>query len=312
MQETVSIIIPTYRRADMLDSAIASVKLQSFQDWKVIVVDDNHPDQYRVETEAVMARYQQDPRVAYIQHESNKGACAARNTGWQSAKGEYIAFLDDDDLWDANKLKKQLAALNEHTDATFCYCDMYLTYQGLKKEFKCLSATNMYVTLLEQGYGVCTSALLIKRRALEDIGGFDNSLPSMQDYDLLLRLAKVSAGVHIKAPMLTYQLAEDGISCNPKTKVNGHKAIIDKYKAEFLALGLRKGLARQYESLGDFELRSEARLSGIKHYLASLSYSKLNSRVYVKLVFGSIFGKAPLEWYLARRQKRTSTLQSGN
>lgn len=306
MNKLVTVIIPTYKRAHALPKAIESVKNQSYKEWEIIIVDDNDPlsDERKLTTK-VMAEYNGNQQIKYICHSENQGACQARNTGLKEAKGDYIAFLDDDDLWIETKLDKQVSALNS-SGVDICYSDMYLEYQERKKYFTCLEQDNLYTSLLNQGFGICTSALLVSTVAIRGVGGFDNTLPSMQDYDLLLRLSKKYNAIRIAKPLITYQLADDGISCNPVNKANGHRAIINKYQREYERLGLAKGLARQYESLADFELRSGNRSIAIKQYLKALKVSPISMRVYAKLVFGSFFGKKPLEYYLFKRQQRSS------
>jgi len=306
MNKLVSVIIPTYQRAHALPKAIESVKNQSYKEWEIIIVDDNDPlsDERKLTTK-VMAEYNGNQQIKYICHSENQGACQARNTGLKEAKGDYIAFLDDDDLWIETKLDKQVSALNS-SGVDICYSDMYLEYQERKKYFTCLEQYNLYTSLLNQGFGICTSALLISTHAMRAINGFDNSLPSMQDYDLLLRLTKKYNAIRIAEPLITYQLADDGISCNPVNKANGHRAIINKYQQEYERLTLYKGLARQLESLADFELRSGNRILAIKHYIKALQVTPISMRVYIKLVLGSFFGKKPLEYYLFKRQQRSS------
>ncbi|MBB1384988.1 glycosyltransferase [Pseudoalteromonas sp. SG45-5] len=306
MNKLVTVIIPTFKRAEALSKAIESVKNQTYSCLEIIIIDDNDPSgEDRRLTADVMAGYANDERIHYLRHDKNSGACQARNTGLEAAKGEYVAFLDDDDLWIDTKLATQVAALSS-SDAKICYSDMFLEYQGWKRYFKCVSDDDFYLSLLKQGFGICTSVLLISTTAIRSINGFDSSLPSMQDYDLLLRLAKKYKAIHIAQPLITYQLADDGISCNPVSKANGHRAVIAKYEAEYISLGLKKGLARQYESLADFELRSGNRTTAITHYFKALKMSPLSMRVFAKLVLGSIFGKKPLEYYLLKRQQRSS------
>lgn len=307
MKQLVTVIIPTYKRAQALPKAIESVKNQTYACLEILVVDDNDPlSEDRRLTSEVMTQYASDTRIQYLCHDKNKGACQARNTGLDAAKGEFVAFLDDDDLWVDTKLDSQVSALIS-SNAEICYSDMYLEYQGWKKYFPCIKAQGLYEALLTQGYGICTSALVVSTAAMRKVNGFDSGLPSMQDYDLLLRLSKQFNAIHLAEPLITYQLADDGISCNPVSKANGHRAIITKYKTEYIRLGLNKGLARQYESLADFELRSNNRSKAISHYIAALKVSSFSARVLAKVIFGTIFGKKPLEYYLAKRQQRSST-----
>lgn len=305
MNKLITVVIPTYKRAHALPKAINSVKQQSYLNWEVVIVDDNSPNsEAREQTTAAIAQFH-DKRIRYICHDANKGACQARNTGLDAALGEYVAFLDDDDIWQPNKLELQVAAL-ESKNADICYSDMYLEYQGRKKYFACVNQDKLYISLLNQGFGICTSALLVSKIAIRDVGGFDNSLPSMQDYDLLLRLSKKYNAIRIAEPLITYQLADDGISCNPISKANGHRGIIAKYESEYTRLELSKGLSRQLESLADFELRSCKRLESLKCYVRAYKLSPFNIRIFIKMFSGAIFGKWPLELYLQKRQQRSS------
>jgi glycosyltransferase involved in cell wall biosynthesis len=311
MSSLVSIVIPTFKRAHAVRQAIISVKCQTWINWELIIVDDNDPEsQARKDTQLVMAEFLSDPKIIYIEQEGNFGACKARNTGLEQAKGKYVAFLDDDDFWLESKLEKQVLQL-EKTGADLCYSDMDLEYQGRKKYYKCLSSENLFIKLLTQGFGICTSALLITKESLLSINGFDDSLPSMQDYDLLLRIAERFECNYIPEALLTYQLADDGISCNPVNKANGHKAIIDKYKDKYIQLDLKSGLSRQYESLADFTLRCGHRATAIKYYFTAISYRLLNYRVVLKIVCGALFGKAPLETYLKTKQGLSSKKMQG-
>lgn len=96
----VSVIIPTYKRPQMLGRAIDSVLSQNYENLEVVVVDDNtDDDEFRLETIRFMAKYASDSRVKYIKHRINQNGSSARNSGILHAKGEYIAFLDDDDFF---------------------------------------------------------------------------------------------------------------------------------------------------------------------------------------------------------------------
>ncbi len=103
MNPTVSVIIPTYNRANLVSRAIKSVLNQTYQDFEIIVVDDCSEDN----TEEIVKSFN-DSRIRYIKHKKNKGGSAARNTGIKRARGKYIAFLDDDDEWLPSKLEKQI------------------------------------------------------------------------------------------------------------------------------------------------------------------------------------------------------------
>lgn len=190
---TVSVVLPTYRRPDLVERALGTVRDQTYGDWELLVIDDNGAgSEAQVATEAVVAKLAAiDPRVAYRAHPRNRGACAARNTGIEAARGRYVAFLDDDDAWRPEKLARQVACF-EAADPTTT-----LVYGGLEVveadgRRRAVpadgSAHQPRALLLTNGIGT-TSLVLCRREALLAVGGFDEELPAMQDYDLYLRLA---------------------------------------------------------------------------------------------------------------------------
>ena len=129
---TVSVIIPTYKRAAYLKEAVESVLAQTFEDWELIVVDDGSPDNTG---EIVETLRQRDHRIRYIR-QSNGGWCAAQNIGVSHAKGNYIALLDNDDLWLPEKLNVQVSFMESHPEIGFCYTRFQIyreTENGLEK-----------------------------------------------------------------------------------------------------------------------------------------------------------------------------------
>ena len=133
----ISIIIPTYNQRGFLVGAIDSVLSQSYQDIEVIIVDDNNPNtEARRKTECLMSAYSNNPRVKYLKHDVNKNGSAARNTGFQASKGEYIAFLDDDDFWAEDKLEKQVNYLCENPQYDGVYS--YTTVNGGQNPNRCV------------------------------------------------------------------------------------------------------------------------------------------------------------------------------
>lgn len=114
----VSVIVPCYNRANLIETAIASVQSQTFQDWELVVVDDGSSDNLR----EVLLRYADDPRIRLVCHTKNRGEPAARNTGIELALGRFIAFLDSDDEWLSEKLERQVAAVLAMPDPDKVFC----------------------------------------------------------------------------------------------------------------------------------------------------------------------------------------------
>lgn len=182
----ISVIIPSYKSRGGLQKSVDSVIAQSYKAFEVIVVDDNNPDTpERQSTEQLMQKYTVDSRVIYIKHEANKNGAAARNTGIRASKGEFIAFLDDDDSWKEDKLEKQLAFLDSHPefDAVYTYTQNSKGYTPWTIPYE----GNVIFPLLMNRSRMYTSTLLLTRKSVLAIGGFDDSFRRHQDYEFLIK-----------------------------------------------------------------------------------------------------------------------------
>lgn len=187
----VSVIIPTYNRADFLEAAAASVFKQTFTDFEVIIVDDGSRDNTGDVCERLCAI---DSRVRYI-HQENTGLPGARNTGIRAARGEFIALLDSDDLWVPTKLEKQLAVVERDPGIDIVYCD-YACIDASGKTWPPVYTPEYGQTLYDSllYYNVVrgsASAVLIRAECFNRVGLFDESLRSMEDWDMWLRLAQL-------------------------------------------------------------------------------------------------------------------------
>jgi glycosyltransferase involved in cell wall biosynthesis len=188
----VSVVLPTYRRPDLLERAMASVLAQTFGDWELLVIDDNGlGTEAQRATEAFLRRFAAEPRVVYVPHEVNLGACAARNNGIQAARGRYVAFLDDDDAWYPTKLARQVACFEEADPAVaLVYCGFRRVVDGTPGQVVVPDGSgHVWRNLLKRNGIGSTSLVLCRRTALLEVGGFDERLPSKQDIDLYIRLA---------------------------------------------------------------------------------------------------------------------------
>ncbi len=184
----------TYKRSDVLSRAIDSVLNQTYKDIEVIIVDDNDPQtKYRKDTEITMRKYEHDKRVKYIQHECNKNGSAARNTGIKNAGGKFIAFLDDDDEYLPRKIELSLKKMKK-LDKTWGGC--YTAYKKLLKNNRFQYSSQpkegslLVDTLARNSFLGGGSNLFIRRSAIHDIGGFDESFSRNQDIEFLVRFFK--------------------------------------------------------------------------------------------------------------------------
>ena len=175
-QPLVSTVIPTYQRANLVARAIRSVLSQTVQDLEVIVVDDASTDDTKAAVAAVG-----DTRVRYLRHEKNKGLPASRNTGIQAARGEYIAFLDDDDEWREDKLEKQLLVIKSY-DAVLSGS----LWNGRPRRIH--NRPTVSLDDLRRG-SFASPTLLARASVLRDVL-FDESLRQGEDWDAFIRIAQ--------------------------------------------------------------------------------------------------------------------------
>ena len=180
---TVSVIIPTYNRHELVREAIASVLTQSFSDFELIVVDDGSEDS----TADVVQEF---PEIHYL-YQPNRGVSAARNYGVLLSTGDLIAFLDSDDLWRPQKLEQQVRFFSQRPDAQICQTEEIWLRNGVRvnphnKHRK--ADSDLFARSLELCL-VSPSAVMMRRELFARMGGFDEDLPACEDYDLWLRIA---------------------------------------------------------------------------------------------------------------------------
>lgn len=183
----ISVIIPTYNSAKYIKDTIESVLNQTYKDLEIIVVDDGSTDN----TKDIVSKYQ----VKYI-YQENKGPAAARNRGIKEAQGEYIAFLDSDDVWMVEKLEKQMAIFENSTYAMI-YCDMShkvnekIVHKSYLKEkgYRGPGSGDIHERLLKENF-IFTPTVLVKKEVLKKTGYFDESYKICEDYKMWLTIAK--------------------------------------------------------------------------------------------------------------------------
>lgn len=190
----VSVIIPTYNYGKYIEKAIDSVLAQTYKDFEIIVVDDGSTDNTR---EIIQTRYKDKVRYFY---QENKGAPVARNKGIKESKGEYLAFLDQDDLFHPLNLEKKVDFLDSNSEFGWVYSDYTgITEPGFKKPTGNItrkgSAAKYKISghiskQLIEGYLLSTpSTVMIRRNVIDKAGCFDEKISHLEDYDLWLRIS---------------------------------------------------------------------------------------------------------------------------
>lgn len=207
----ISVVIPAYNAESTIKETIESVRKQTFKDFELIVIDDGSTDKTVEVVDSI-----KDSRIKLFSY-SNGKLPVARNRGIEKAKGEYIAFLDADDLWTNDKLEKQLAALETNLEAAVAYSrTSYIDekgnflYQGNPVSFN----GNVLRELLLTNFLINGSNPLIRKKAIDSVGMFDPLLKSSEDWDYYLRLAIKYPFVAVPEYQILYRKSGNNMSSN--------------------------------------------------------------------------------------------------
>lgn len=233
----ISVVIPTFNRQNTISYCLASVLAQTYKNLEVIVVDDCSTD-----NTVSIVNSNPDSRVLCVVLEKNSGAQAARNRGILEAKADWIAFQDSDDEWLPDKLEKQVTVLAnaDYYPWSLLYCNAYRfdKARGIKtiRLLPVVEGQNQYSTLL-QSPALLYPTMITSKKALEKIGYLDDQVPSFQEWDTSIRLAKYCRITHLKEPLMVYHAgSDDAISGSATKHVEGLHYIINKFESDIKAL----------------------------------------------------------------------------
>lgn len=291
----VTVVIPTYNQAGLLREALASVLSQTRTDWEAVVID-NHSDD---DTEAAVASFA-DPRIAYLKFRNEGVIGASRNRGIERARGEWVAFLDSDDVWLPEKLERCLAAAGDEVDVIAHALHFVRDGAVVRRHRSGPLNKATFRHMLFNGPVLTPSAVLVRTSVLRELGGFDEraDFATAEDFELWLRLTTHGCRFVILDEVLArYRLHDANQSRSVYRHMNASLAVIDHH---FAALGetgllgrlaLRRvkalyhyGAARRLETLNQ---RREA----VIHYATSLRLFPALPRVYAALVLGLLSGR---------------------
>ncbi len=240
----ISIIIPTHFRSDRLDRAVRSAMNQDYEKIEIIVVSDGYDES----TELLMRKMQrEDSRISFYSYEISLGGNHARNVGIKNAKGEYLAFLDDDDFWYSDKISKQLKIIenNPKIGIVGCairvvYCPSGVFYYSAPSDKGNVSNKILYGNLI----GSC-SCVMVKKSVLETCGTFDENLKALQDFDLWIRICQKFDFDYVSTPELDYNVYENHkygqqVSNSLEKYIDAQKKILVKYETLYKKISLDK------------------------------------------------------------------------
>ncbi len=254
----VSVIIPTYNRAQRLGKAIDSVLAQSHQDFELIVVDDGSEDN----TDELIENYNSD--IVYIRQE-NSGAAAARNRGIEKARYNLLAFLDSDDWFAENKLKTQIQAMNRNPSCLISHTNeiWYRNGQILNQKLKHRKSSG---DIFAQSLELCAvgmSTIMIHKEIFDRYGFFDEGYPCCEDYEFWLRISAEEKFLLVEEPLTS----KDGGRDDQLSAI--YRTGMDKFRIKAIMKTLASGrLTEEQSGIARRELERKCRIYGtgcIKH-----------------------------------------------
>ena len=276
----VSIVIATYKRSDSLEKALKSLVSQTYKEIEVILVDDNANDEWNKVVYKIANKYKKYLKITYIQNKTNNGSAVTRNVGIEKASGEYITFLDDDDLYLEKKIENQLNGMLE-VDADFSVTDVKLfTEEDIFIEKR----TRSYIEKTDKEslikyhlmhHITCTDTMMFKKKYILQIGSFEPI--DIGDEFYLMKKAIEYGGIfkYIEVCDVKAYMHNDlgGLSTGD-IKINGENFLYEYKKEYFEQLdekSIRYIKMRHYAVLAFVKLKSKNCLDGIKYSIISFS-----------------------------------------
>ncbi|MCH7827872.1 MAG: glycosyltransferase [Bacteroidetes bacterium] len=230
----ISVVIPAFNSGKFIRETIESVLNQSCKDFEIIVVDDESTDN----TVSILKDLSnKDKRINYYQIPHNGRPSVPRNYGVEKSNGEFVAFLDADDIWVKNKLEKQISEFEKHPDyilvysmsVTFGDVNLFSPYYEVLPLLHKVCRTKK--ELINRGNSITCSTVLIKKECFQKVGGFDEDikLKAVEDYDLWIRLSEIGQFGFVPRIHTYYRIHRKQFSSDWQTKQNRVKYLSDKH-----------------------------------------------------------------------------------
>jgi len=312
----VSIIIPTFKRNPSLKRAINSVLNQTFNEYQIIVVDDNNEgSRYRKLNEKLMEDYKDNEKVIYIKHQQNLNGAAARNTGIKFSKSKYIAFLDDDDEYLPEKTELQinvLEKLDKTWGAVYCGYSKYINNKLISTDLNSRYGNLKIKLLLMENPIAAGSTLLIKRSILNELNGFDITFSRHQDWELLMRFFKKYKIAYVKQNLVKININDN---TNTENLIITNERFLKKYEKDIenLPINLQKEIyKRHYLEITRSFLKNKNIKRAVIYFKKSKKYSKISLIDYAKLVIALINSKITIKYILLEKVMKFSNTSNFN
>tara|TARA_S200000501_G_C20854516_1_gene757180 strand:- start:1334 stop:2233 length:900 start_codon:yes stop_codon:yes gene_type:complete len=286
-----TVVIPTYNCADYLKRALNSVFSQTYQNFEIIVVDNSSTDH----TKDVLRSFN-DGRLMVIKVNNNGIIAYSRNKGIENAKGDWIAFLDSDDIWKPKKLEKVKKSANQNTEVVLiCHDEHYVENSKIKKRLRYGPAVkNLYQKLLFKGNCVSTSATCIRKNIAIETGGFSErkEFKTAEDYEYWIRLAQVGQFYFIKEILGEFHIHDK----NSSSDIHIHTSAGIAVKEYHFSLWLSKfpnmnkkvnyGRGKMYADTGATYIRSNQFTYVREYAIKAIKFNPWYWKVWIVLLIG--------------------------
>ncbi len=223
----VSVVIPTYNRINLLSDAIKSVYEQTYKNIEIIVVDDGSTDATR---QMVISCF---PQVRYI-YQRNQGVSVARNTGIRHAVGEFVAFLDSDDLWIPGKLEKQLNEFKKSPTLKIVAGNRIKIKPEERVSWPRITTNTKNISFLWllAGKHLPTPSVIVRREVFSQVGYFNTNLTTGEDWDLWLRIVSVGSAVYLRSPVTIVRDSRNSLSKDRTTIYRNNIIVFDTWNPD--------------------------------------------------------------------------------
>ena len=281
---SVSVIVPCFNRADLVTEAIRSVLDQSWRDLEVIAIDDGSTD----DSWAVMNEIS-DPRLRCLRN-MGKGVSSARNYGVANSSASWVAFQDSDDVWLPDKLERQMARLSG-SDFVAAYCGMLVKEDTGPKTLVHRRYPDPDISPLQgdilpslsRGSYLSTQMLVIRRDVFDAVGGFDEELEALVDWDLMLCVAQHGPVAFVDEDLVIQRMSLNSITHSSHKRLLAQERILDKHAA--LLSRFQGVLAHHHHRLAGAHRRSHTFAEAAEHAGKALRNAPFNLRYALNFLY---------------------------
>lgn len=231
----ISVVIPVYNSEKYIAKTLDSVCKQSLLPYEVVIIDDGSKDRTVDIINRYVEKHHLPDNFINVYSQKNAGAGEARNTGILKAKGNWVSFLDSDDIWNLKKIEYVYEAIKAHSDCVIITHDQLYTYEDKRKKnrvyllHKNYNPQKDFFVQLYKGNLFSTSCMTIKKEVFISAGVFDTTLQPAEDYDMWMRISMYGNPYFIKKVLATYRVRSDSISSERLRRYNAVMRICRNY-----------------------------------------------------------------------------------